>query len=305
MSELQFATTLRSPRNIAENAKRIEELGFDVLGCGEHVMFHGETANGFISLATAAGATSTIRLMSMITLVPLYPAALLSKLGAAIDVASDGRYMMGVGVGGEFPKEFEACGVPLAERGSRTNEALEILHKLWSEKDVTYHGKYTTMNEFTLKPMPVQQPRPPIWISGRKKVAMRRAARFGDGWIPYMYTPEQLAESLQVIRDECDKLGRDPDEITPGIYIFTAVHEDGPTGVKMAAEKLGTQYAQDFDKIVRKYALGGTPDQCRARLQEYIDAGAKFVVLSSACPDDYLDTNIELIARELVAPMRG
>ena len=71
------------------------------------------------------------------------------------------------------------------------------------------------------------------------------------------------------------------------------------------AEKLGTQYAQDFDKIVRKYALGGTPDQCRARLQEYIDAGAKFVVLSSACPDDYLDTNIELIARELVAPMRG
>ena len=305
MSELQFATTLRSPRNIAENAKRIEELGFDVLGCGEHVMFHGETANGFISLATAAGATSTIRLMSMITLVPLYPAALLSKLGAAIDVASDGRYMMGVGVGGEFPKEFEACGVPLAERGSRTNETLEILHKLWSEKDVTYHGKYTTMNEFTLKPMPVQQPRPPIWISGRKKVAMRRAARFGDGWIPYMYTPEQLAESLQVIRDECDKLGRDPDEITPGIYIFTAVHEDGPTGVKMAAEKLGTQYAQDFDKIVRKYALGGTPDQCRARLQEYIDAGAKFVVLSSACPDDYLDTNIELIARELVAPMRG
>ena len=161
MSELQFATTLRSPRNIAENAKRIEELGFDVLGCGEHVMFHGETANGFISLATAAGATSTIRLMSMITLVPLYPAALLSKLGAAIDVASDGCYMMGVGVGGEFPKEFEACGVPLAERGSRTNEALEILHKLWSEKDVTYHGKYTTMNEFTLKPMPVQQPRPP------------------------------------------------------------------------------------------------------------------------------------------------
>jgi len=73
----------------------------------------------------------------------------------------------------------------------------------------------------------------------------------------------------------------------------------------MAAEKLGTQYAQDFDKIVSKYALGGTPEYCRARLREYIDAGAEFIVLSSACPEDYIDRNIELIANELVAPLRN
>ena len=304
MSKLQFATGLRRPDNIPAAARRIEELGFDAVCCGEHVMFHGDTANGFISLAQAAAATTHIKLMSAITLVPLYPAALLAKLGAALDVASNGRYMFGVGVGGEFPKEFEACGVPIAERGVRTNEALQVLHKVWAEQNVTFNGRFTQLNEFSLKPMPIQKPHPPIWISGRKPVAMRRTARYGDGWLPYMYTPERLAQSVVTIKEECEKIGRDPSEIQTGLYIFTSVHEDGPTAVKMAAEKLGSQYAQDFNKIVAKYALGGTPDQCRARLQEYIDAGAEFIVLSSACPDDYIDRNIELIATELVAHFR-
>lgn len=304
MSKLQFATGLRQPHDIPATARLVEELGYDAIVCGEHVTFHGDTANGFISLAQAAAVTTRLKIMSAITLVPLYPTALLAKLGAALDVASDGRYMFGVGVGGEYPKEFEACGVPLNERGIRTNEALEILHKVWAEKDVTFDGRFTKLTEFTLKPMPVQKPRPPIWISGRKPVAMRRAAKYGDGWLPYMYTPERLAESVQTIREHCEANGRDPGAVTTGVYIFTAVHEDGPTGVRMAAEKLGTHYAQDFDKIVSKYAIGGTPDQCRARLQEYIDAGAEFIILSSACPDDYLETNIRLIATELVDHFR-
>jgi alkanesulfonate monooxygenase SsuD/methylene tetrahydromethanopterin reductase-like flavin-dependent oxidoreductase (luciferase family) len=126
---LRFGTALRSPSDVAASAQRIEALGFDVLGCGEHVSFHGDTANGFVSLSVAAGATSRIQLMSTITLVPLYPAALLAKLGAALDVASGGRFMLGVGVGGEYPNEFEACGVPVKQRGSRTDEALEVLHR--------------------------------------------------------------------------------------------------------------------------------------------------------------------------------
>ena len=150
--KIEFGTTLRSPSNVAELAQQIEGLGFDILGCGEHVSFYGDTANGFISLSVAAGVTKDIRLMSAITLVPLYPAALLAKLGAALDVASGGRYTMGVGVGGEFPNEFEACGVPVTQRGSRTDDALEVLTRVWSETDVTYNGRYTTLKKFSLKP---------------------------------------------------------------------------------------------------------------------------------------------------------
>ena len=302
---IRFGTALRSPYAVAASARRIEELGFDVLGCGEHVSFYGDTANGFVSLSVAAGATTHIQLMSAITLVPLYPAALLAKLGAALDVASNGRFMLGVGVGGEYPKEFEACGVPVKQRGSRTDEALEVLHRTWTSTDVTFHGRYTTLNEFSLKPLPIQKPRPPIWVSGRKDAAMRRAARFADGWLPYMYTPEQLAESIAKIKQFGEEYGRDLRDFTPGIFLFTAAHEDEASGFKMANDKLSVQYSQDFSKLIDKYALAGSPDRCRARLREYLDAGARFVFLSTACPDDYIDRNLELIASDIVAPIRS
>ena len=301
---IEFGTTLRSVYNIAQLAKQIEDLGYDFLGCGEHVSFHGETANGLVSLSVAAGATERIRLMSAITLVPLYPAALLAKMGAALDVASNGRFTLGVGVGGEFPNEFEACGVPIKQRGSRTDDALEVITRTWTETDVTYEGRYTTLKNFSLKPLPLQKPRPPIWVSGRTDAAMKRAAKYGDGWLPYMYTPEHLANSIEKIKAFGEELGIGLSDFTFAIYIFSAVHEDNDTAVKYAAERLSKQYAQDFSQLVHKYALAGDPDKCKARLQEYIDAGASAVFVSSACPDDYIDTNLEMLANTVIPAFR-
>lgn len=307
MSEnrIEFGTTLRSPYDVARLARQIEALGYDILGCGEHVSFHGDSANGFVSLSVAAGATTRVRLMSTITLAPLYPAALLAKMGAALDVASGGRFTLGIGVGGEFPNEFEACGVPVNQRGARTDDALEVITRVWTQTNVSYDGRYTKLKNFSLKPLPIQKPRPPIWVSGRSDAAMRRAAKYADGWLPYMYTPEQLAKSIATIRAHGEDLGRDMSDFTFGMYIFTAVHEDNDRAVKFAADRLGTQYAQDFGKLVHKYALAGDPGRCRARLREYIDAGASTIIVSSACPDDYIDTNLEMIAAEILPAFRS
>ena len=302
--KIEFGTTLRSVYNIAKLAKQIEDLGYDFLGCGEHVSFHGETANGLVSLSVAAGATERIRLMSAITLVPRYPAALLAKMGAALDVASNGRFTLGVGVGGEFPNEFEACGVPVNQRGSRTDDALEVITRTWTETDVTYEGRYTTLKNFSLRPLPIQKPRPPIWVSGRTDAAMKRAAKYGDGWLPYMYTPEHLANSIEKIKTFGEEVGTDLSDFTFALYIFSAVHEDNDTAVKYAADRLSKQYAQDFSQLVHKYALAGDPDKCKARLQEYIDAGASAVFVSSACPDDYIDTNLEMLAKTVIPAFR-
>ncbi|MDE0797787.1 MAG: LLM class flavin-dependent oxidoreductase, partial [Alphaproteobacteria bacterium] len=274
---IRFGTALRSPYNVAELSQQIENLGYDVLGCGEHVSFYGDTANGFISLSVAAGATKHIELMSTITLVPLYPAALLAKMGAALDVASGGRYSMGVGVGGEFANEFAACGVPIKERGARTDDALEVITRTWTGTDVTYDGRFTKLENFSLKPLPIQKPRPPIWVSGRSEAAMRRAAKYADGWLPYMYTPEQLADSITKIRAYGEEYGRDMSDFTFGMYIFTAINEDNDLGVKYAADRLSVQYSQDFSQLVHKFSLAGDPDHCRSRLQEYVDAGASLV----------------------------
>lgn len=287
--------------DIATAAQRAEQLGYDFVTTGEHVFFYGPIGNGLISLAAAAGATSTIKLMSTITLVPLYPAALLTKLVTSLDVVSNGRFHLGVGVGGEFAKEFEACGVPVGERGARTNEALALMKKLWAEEDVHFEGRFNTLSGVTLSPKPTQQPHLPIWISGRSKAAMQRCADYGTGWLPYMYTPDHLADSLQTIADM--NPSREP--VRPGLFIFFAVHEQREQALAMATERLSKQYNQDFSKLVHKYAIAGNPEDCVARLKEYRDAGARTIILNSACPQHYVDENEELMANAVLPALRN
>jgi len=301
---IEFGIGLRRPDDAAKDARLAEELGYSFVTTGEHVFFYGPIGNGLISLAAAAGATTCIKLLSSITLVPLYPPALLAKQVTTLDRVSGGRFQLGVGVGGEFKKEFEALGVPVEERGARTNEALEVLDKLWREDEVHFDGRFSKLPGVTLNPKPVNGP-PPVWISGRSDAAMRRCARFGSGWLPYMYTPEKLAGSLQTIEGFAGQLPDDQRRsapVRPGIFLFFAVHEERDEAVRMAAERLSVQYNQDFSQLVHRYALAGNPDDCVARLREYVDAGARTVILNSACPAGYMAENERLMA-EAVLPV--
>jgi alkanesulfonate monooxygenase SsuD/methylene tetrahydromethanopterin reductase-like flavin-dependent oxidoreductase (luciferase family) len=223
---------------------------------------------------------------------------------AVLDVASDGRYHMGIGVGGEFPKEFEACGVPVKQRGSRSNEALEVITKLWTGKNVAFDGRYTKFSGVTLDPSPVQKPHPPIWVAGRKESAMRRAALYAQGWLPYMYTPEMLHESVEKIMQFGKEAGRDMSSFRPGLFIFAVVHPDRDKAREQAAKALGGTYAQDFSKIAGRYTLYGNPDDCRKRLREYVDAGARTVMVSLVCRQVEYDANLRMLAQEIAPAFR-
>ena len=304
METIEFGIALRPGAEVVASAQEAEAQGFDFVVAGEHVFFTGPIDNGLISLAAAAAVTERIRLVSMVTLVPLYPAALLAKMTASIDVASRGRFELGVGVGGEFAKEFEACGVPVAERGARTNEALELLIRLWTERDVHFEGRWNRLSGVTLEPQPARKPHPPIWIAGRSEAAMRRAARFGDGWFPYFYTPEMLARSLDQIAEHQNELGRDQ-PMKAGVDLFCTVHEKRETALAMAAERLGPVYGQDFSKVISRYGVAGTPAECQARLREYIDAGARSILIDSVCPEDYEEENWQRLLGEVLPAFRG
>jgi probable F420-dependent oxidoreductase len=304
MSSIEFGMSMITLDDVAGTARRLEALGYDYLGCGEHVSFHVPTSNSFISLAVAAGVTSRIRLISAIVLLPLYPAALAAKLAATLDVVSGGRYHMGIGVGGEMPREFEACGVPRAERGARTDEALAVIRRLFSEDTVDFEGRFNTLHAVSIAPRPLQRPLP-IWVSGRKPAAMRRAARCGDGWMPYMFTPEMLADSLVTIATQAAAAGRRADAVRPGLFAFACCHPDRAIARDMAITRLSRQYAQDFSKILDKYVIAGNPDDCRRRIADYVAAGARTVFLSSACPADYTATNETLLAREVLPAFRA
>ena len=304
MASVEFGAALPSVKNVPEFAQRTEALGFDYLCSGEHMIFHGAVPNSLINLAVAAGATKKIKLMSSVVLLPLYTPMVLAKMTSVLDVASEGRYHMGIGVGGEFPKEFEACGVPVKQRGSRSNEALEIITKLWSEKNVTFEGRYTKFSGVTIDPRPVQKPHPPIWVAGRKEPAMRRAAQYAQGWIPYMYTPEMLHESLEKIIQFGKEAGRDMSSFRPGLFIFASVYPDREKAREQAAKALGGTYSQDFSKIAGRYALYGNPDDCRKRLKEYVDAGARTVLISWACRHEDIADNMRLVAEDIAPAFR-
>ena len=148
---------------------------------------------GLVRLATLS---ERVAVGTSILLLPLYPPALVAKQIADLDRATDGRVMLGVGIGGEYAQEFRAVQVPIEERGRRTNEMIPLLRRLWTAEEITHDGRYYPMENVKIHPAPVQPGGPPIIVAGRKEPAMRRAATLGDGWFPYMYSPRRYADSV-------------------------------------------------------------------------------------------------------------
>ncbi|WP_060573831.1 MULTISPECIES: LLM class flavin-dependent oxidoreductase [unclassified Pseudonocardia] len=283
-------------------AVRAEELGYDLLACGEHVFFHGPVPNAFVALSAAAGATSRIRLLSAVTLLPTYPAALAAKMAATLDGISGGRFSLGVGVGGENPAELRACGVDPAERGARTDEALEVMTRLFAGERVTHDGRFARFDDVALDPAPARG-RIPLWVGGRKPASFRRAARSADVWMPYMVTPEHVADGLATIREHpAAPPGRAP--VRGAAFCWAAVGADGEAARRGAYDTLRGIYDQDFGRLSR-YVPAGTPAKVAGRLAEYGEAGAETVLFAPACSADDLDRNIVEFAREVVPALTG
>jgi probable F420-dependent oxidoreductase len=289
---------------VAAEARAAEDAGFDGVATGEHLFFHGPVANGFVALAAAAGATSRIRLLSSLTVVPLYPAALAAKLATTLDQVSGGRFDLGVGVGGEHPPEFVAAGVDVADRGARADEALELFRALWAGGDVDFAGRFSRVPGLRLEPGPVQSGGPPIWLGGRRPAAIRRAGRFADVWMPYMYSPEQLAESLRAVRTEAEQAGRGPGAVQGAIFCWGHVARDAATARRAAVETVSAVYQQDFDRLADRYLLHGDPERVIARAREYAEAGAQTLVFSPSSEGAERRTSVDLFVHEVLPALR-
>lgn len=267
---------------VADEARWAEDAGFDQVVTGEHLFFHGPTPNTFVTLAAAAGATRSIRLLSALTIVPVYPVAVLAKLVAGLDQVSGGRFDFGVGVGGEYEPEFVAAGVPVRERGARTDEALELLGDLLGGDTVTRSGRFTELPGVRLQPTSVQRPGPPVWVGGRKAASTRRAGRYGDVWMPYLCTPEQLAKGLVAANTEAVEAGRPDGSVRGAVFAWSAVATDGAYARQRAIEVVSKTYQQDFTPMADRYLVTGDPDQVLARLRQYHEAGAEHLVIATA-----------------------
>jgi probable F420-dependent oxidoreductase len=298
MGPVQIGLVAGDPADVVAEARAAEEAGFDLLGCGEHLFFHGPVPNAFVTLAAAAGATERIGLLSAITLLPLYPAALAAKLAVTLDQVSRGRFALGVGAGGENPAEFTAAGIDVATRFRRVDEGLRVIRALFAGGAVSIDGEFTTLDEQTLDPPPFTPGGPPIWLGGRKDGALRRAARHADVWLPYMVTPAMVRSGLARIAELAAEQGRAP--ATATLFVWAAVDPDGDRARRVGVEKVSAMYAQDFSPLADRYLLLGDPDTAVARLAEFAEAGVDRVLLAVAADGDDRRRVLDTLASELV-----
>ncbi len=310
LSELHFGANLvLEIGETARQARWMEELGFEYFSAGEHFMRGDPPAPTHAALpvlGVAAGATESIRLLSSIVLAPFYHPLVLARSTATLDAASNGRLTLGVGIGGEYPVEFEAAGLKVTQRGRRTDECLEVLRRLWTGEPVTYSGRHFNLTEAMINPGPVQMPGPPVWVSGRRDAAMRRAARLGDGWLPYFFDPDRYRDSVSKIKDFALEEGRDLGGFQWAFFPYISIYPTEEEAAEVAARQLGGTYlySGDFINIVRRYCLLGPPARCIERLQEYIDAGARHIVFSITCPEEDRERHLETIAKEIIPHFR-
>jgi probable F420-dependent oxidoreductase len=287
-----------------QNVRRAESLGFDSIWSGDHIIMHSPIMDVMTVLASFAAITSRVKLGTAVYLMPLRHPVATAKQVTSLDILSQGRFIFGVGVGGEIVREFEAVGVPVHERGRRTDEGLEILTRVLSADNVTYQGQHYQIHNVTLAPRPRQQPHPPIWVGGRSEAALRRTARFGSCWLGYLVSSTRLQAALQQIHAMAPTYGRDPAAIQGGMLLFTAIANDYATAKQMAIANLSRRYNQPFDTLVDRYCALGTPEQCLEKVQTFIDAGMSHVVFSFVCPAEQIPEQLERCAADLLPHLR-
>jgi probable F420-dependent oxidoreductase len=280
-------------------AAEAEALGFDSLWAGDHVAFPAPILDPLQVLACFASHTQRVQLGTCVYLLPLRHPTVVAKMVSSLDFISGGRVVFGIGVGGEFPGEFQASGVPVNERGPRTNEGIGILRRLWRDEDVEHAGRFFHFTGVRLKPAPVQPGGPPIWIGGRSDAALRRTARLGDGYVGYLLHPEGFGERMDRIRSLAAKYGRDPGAIAAALMTFAVVDPDRGAAVEQASAILGTMYGRDMRGAAARYCVAGSADDCRQAVQRYAAAGVAHLILTPLAYGDGAAQQIRALAEAL------
>ena len=299
--------------DIAEFARRAEQLGFDRITTGEHLMDGNPPRPTLLNIplmAAAAGATQTLRVMTGIVIAPLYHPVLLAKLVTSLDLVSNGRLDFGIGVSGQRGThvEFDALGIPVSTRGRRTDEMLPVMQRLWTEQNVTHQGRFFQFEDVTLLPQPQQQPYPPLWVAGRSDAAMRRAALHGDGWYPYLFTVRRLKAANETVRQIAADAGRDLTHFHWGLNQPTAIAADRDTALSVAAAHVGQRYVtpeRTAEDIAQALCIAGTPQDCINAIEERIAAGVQHFLFGFLSPDAAgMYQQMETMARQVIPYFR-
>jgi alkanesulfonate monooxygenase SsuD/methylene tetrahydromethanopterin reductase-like flavin-dependent oxidoreductase (luciferase family) len=309
-----------------EQVRLIHALGFDSIWGGEHHATPGFHYFPLLPmLQRLAAEVPGLSIGTNLVLLPLHNPVEIAEVGAFLDVITGGRFMLGVGLGYR-PEEFAIFGVPIAERVSRLAEGVEVIRRLWTEDKVTHHGRHFTLDDVTIRPRPLQRPRPPIYVGSQVTAGIARAARIADGWLVVpVPRVDEFAAQAKTFKDARAAAGLSADaQICRLLEVVCAPDED--TAIRRAAPYLLEKYAAYFswglegiqldpgakpeDQLRRlaanRFALGSPAQVTEALLAQH-PTGATHAAMRVSWPGmpqkDVL-AGIELLGREVLPAVR-
>ncbi len=290
-----FASPTIDLRLIREFIPKAEQLGYDSLWVQEQIV----TAYGILEPVTlltyASALTSKARLGTSVLLPVIRNPLQLAKSLASLDQLSQGRLIVGVGIGGPHVPEA-AFGVSPERRARRFVEALQVIKALWTQPRATVSGDFWRFEKLAMEPKPVQQPHPPLWFGAREAVALRRAVRHGDGWMGAgSSSSADFVHQYEMLRRMLDEAGRDPATFAISKRVYLAVDDDRDRAQRRLREWFAARYRSA--EMAPRVSIWGSRAECIDKLGELVRAGARHLMLNPVF--DELE-HLELLAREVM-----
>jgi alkanesulfonate monooxygenase SsuD/methylene tetrahydromethanopterin reductase-like flavin-dependent oxidoreductase (luciferase family) len=305
-------------------ARKAESLGYDSLSVNDHIVFRTSWLDSLSILSGVAAVTNRIKLGTSILNIVVRSPVICAKSLAAIDILSSGR-LFAAGVGpGSHKADYDVCGIPFEQRWSRFNEALEIFNILWNkgrqegEEDdddaydnnrmsttstlhVDYAGKYYQLEKISAAPRPFQNPHPPIFVGtwGSSEAGLRRAAKYGDGWMASAYniTPEKFREKWNILLSYRKRLGKDSKSFENCIMsMFGYIDNDKDKVRRMIKNILSPALgrpAEDLENLL----LFGSVEECIQKINAFHEAGVGRIHF---WPISDFEEQIEIFRKEIV-----
>lgn len=262
--------------------------------------------------------------------------AVMAQTITTIDVLSNGRLIPGFGAGEAM--NLDPYGFKWDEPVEKLREYILLMRMLWEGKPVSFRGKFFRIDGGSLVPKPVQKPHPPVWIASNAPRALKVTGEVGDGWIPLAESPEGYRRNLDTIKTHARKYGRSENAVFPALFLYTAVANEYETARQMAEpvtkialvwfshklRQLGYNYSfgdleitrvtvtpesvnrtveaskQIPSEVVAKVCAFGTPDDCIAKIEQYVNAGARHIVLVPLVPPEAWEDNVHLFGKKVI-----